>query len=170
MTLIEQYLKDNPVFIPAVVGFLINQDKVLLGLRKKVSNNLGLNLISGIGGKVGDSAEIANESTEEALAREFQEETGIKIVSPQNTGRVRFIWTHKPKWNQDVTIFIIKEWKDNPIETEAIKSEWYPINNLPKQQMWEDNLYWVPKILNGESIDAVFLYGEDEKVIDHKFF
>ena len=61
-------------FIPAVVAFLVKDDQVLLIERKKVTLNLGKNLISGVGGKIGDSEPFKNESADEALVRELNEE------------------------------------------------------------------------------------------------
>lgn len=166
MTGIEKYLENDPQFTPAVVGFLVKDNKVLLGQRLKVSLGLGLNLIAGIGGKVGDEPGCEHESVEEALVREFQEEIKVTPVSWENMGRVRFIWTHKPKRNQDVSIFLIKEWTGDPQITEAIDPSWYDINVLPTTQMWEDNRDWVPKVLAGIIVDGVFLYGEEETVLE----
>lgn len=185
---IKQYLTKDTLFTPAVVGYAIDGNKVLLGFRKKVSLGLGLNLISGIGGKVGDEEIFKNETPEEALIREFREEVHITPLEYEKVGRVRFVWTHKPQRNQDVNIYIIRSWKEIPEETEVVKPLWFPVDglfaksdiensekihrlrsiildSLPKDQMWEDNLDWVPLVLLGLKVDAVFVFGEEERVI-----
>jgi len=111
MSKIDRYLK-SVTFTPAVVGYLRENgsDHVCLIERKKVSGGLGQDLVAGIGGKVGDSPEIQNETPDEAMDRETNEEvgnkeSGIKVLEKANMGRVRFIFTHKSpdsKWNQDV--------------------------------------------------------------------
>ena len=170
MTKIQELLESKVSLIPAVVSFPIRGDEVLLIHRVKVSEGLGLNLISGVGGKVGgDIPKFATESAEAALEREVFEEIEIKPTKFRHVGRVRFIWIAKPKWSMDVRIYIVDEWEGSPTETAVAKPVWHKIDNLPVEQMWEDNRYWVHKVLAGERIDAVFLYGENGKLIEHIF-
>ena len=158
-------------FTPAVVGYLRDGDRVCLGVRKKVSAGLGENLIAGIGGKVGDAPEIRNETSEEAMDRESHEEIGVKVVEKQGMGRVRFIFSHKPpdsQWHQDVRIYSITKWQGVPSETESIKAEWFDIGEIPWGRMWEDNEYWLPKVLSGQKVDAVFLFSDDNKLVEYR--
>ena len=157
---------------PAVVGYLRDGDKVCLGVRKKVSHGLGENLIAGIGGKVGDTPEIQNETPEEAIDREANEEIGVKVMEKQYRGRVRFIFSHKPpdsKWNNDVKVYSITGWKGSPTETESTKPLWFSINDIPWKNMWEDNEHWLPKVLSGQQVDAVFLFSDDNKIVEYRF-
>jgi len=159
-------------FTPAVVGYLRDGDKVCLGVRKKVSHGLGENLIAGIGGKVGDTPEIQNETPEEAIDREANEEIGVKVMEKQYRGRVRFIFSHKPpdsKWNNDVKVYSITGWKGSPTETESTKPLWFSINDIPWKNMWEDNEHWLPKVLAGQLVNAIFLYSDDNKVAEFRF-
>ena len=158
---IENYLEQKPPLIRAVVGYLVDQEKVLLGLRKKVSLGLGENLIAGIGGKLED-----DESYEEALRREIAEEINISIKTYRKCGHVVFLFPHKAQWNQEGDTFIIDSWEGEPAETEAIKPIWYPKRDLPSKQMWEDNRLWVPKILNGETINGIFLYDKNDHIVE----
>lgn len=169
METIDSYLDTKPDFVKAVVGYLIKDENLILGLRKKVSNGLGENLISGIGGKV-----EKGEKDEEALIREIDEEICVKVLEYRDMGRVRFLFPHKPSWNQDVKIYIADEWDGEPTETEAIM----PINsiedkaltkaNIPLDRMWDDNSYWLPHVLSGKRIDAFYLFDENSKVIEEK--
>lgn len=162
MQTIQSILKTRPKFPQAVVGFIVKENRVLLGFRKKVSNNLGLNLTAGIGGKL-----ESGETNEEALVREFQEEIEVIPQKYQDLGRVRFLFGNSPTWNQDVRVFVIYEWNGEPQETEVIKPLWFQKNKLPFEQMWEDNALWVPNILDGEKIDAVYLYNDKNQVIEN---
>lgn len=158
---------NKSTFTPMVVGYIIKNDQVLLGLRKKVSWGLGENLVSGIGGKIGDVFGLENESNGEALIREFQEEIGVTPTKFEEMGVIKFIFPHKPKWNSLVYIYRILEWNGEPIETEVIKPEWYDKNKLPLEQMWDDNRLWVPQAINGEKINLEVIYGEDNKTVSH---
>jgi 8-oxo-dGTP diphosphatase len=162
MKTIESMLETNPQLTPAVVGYLTRGNKVLLGLRKKVSFGLGENLVAGIGGKI-----EADETADQALVREVEEEIGVTPTTYREVGNVTFLWTNKPKWNQKVTIYLVDEWTGEPQETDAIKPIWVNRNELPESQMWEDNLYWVPMVLEGKQIDATFLYNDEQKIAEH---
>jgi hypothetical protein len=163
---IVDYLNSDVSFTPAVIGYLIHKESVLLGMRKKVSTGMGTNLIAGIGGKIGDSEDYKNETFDEGLVREMKEEIQVTPTQYNKLGRVRFIWPDNLKWNQDVRIYIVEKWEGEPTETEAIKPNWYQISNLPLAQMWEDNAYWVPKSLEGVKVDMIFLIGNDNKTLE----
>lgn len=169
MSNIEKHLKEGIKFVPAVVCYFVKGDKVLLGLRKKVSLGLGENLIAGIGGKVGDLPDNCDETPEQALLREVMEEIGVKVLTYKKVGSVRFIWPGKPKWQQEVLAYIVESWEGEPQETEVMKPMWFDIGSLPVTQMWDDNAYWVPKVLAGESVNVTFLYGDNSKVIEYIF-
>lgn len=169
-SLIDKVLDTKPILIPAVVCFPVKDQDVLLMRRTKTSDGLGQDLISGIGGKVGDSETFRNETHEEALVREVHEEVGITPTKYRKIGRVRFLWETKPNWNMDVTIYIVEAWRGNPVETDVAKPVWHKISNLPKIHMWEDNHYWLPKVLEGEKVNAIFLYDENKKLSEHRFY
>ncbi|MFZ5425132.1 MAG: NUDIX domain-containing protein [Patescibacteria group bacterium] len=169
MKQLEHALKQNLTFVPAVVGFPIKGNKVLLMHRIKTSSGLGQDLVSGIGGKVGDEEMFKGESHEEALVRETKEEVGIVPIEFKESGNVTFIWTTKPEWNMKVKIYTINSWEGVPKQTEVALPVWHNKNNLPKENMWEDNIHWVPKVLAGEIVDAVFLYDESKRLSEYLF-
>lgn len=166
---IENYLKTDPVLTRAVVGFLLIDDKqVILGLRKKVSFGLGANLISGIGGKVGDVEGLENETVDEALKREVREEVGLSITGYQKVAEITFLFPQKPKWNQFVVAYLVNKWHGELTETDVIKPVLFEQDQLPVDSMWDDNRYWVPLVLLGKQLKATFLYGPDNKTVLEK--
>jgi 8-oxo-dGTP diphosphatase len=171
MPKINTYLATNPPLTRAVVGFLITRDNhVILGLRKKVSFGLGANLISGIGGKVGDIEGLENETDEEAMQRETKEEIGVRVTNLQKVAEITFLFPDKPKWNQFVIGFIIDKWTGELEETDVIKPKIYNVDQLPTNSMWEDNKYWLPLVFERKHVKATFLYGSNcssvvEKVV-----
>ena len=162
MNKVKHYLQQHtPVFTPAVVGYCIRGNDVLLGLRKQSSVGLGLQLIAGLGGKVGDSPECKHETHFEALVRELREEVGIEVQNAVEMGNVQFIFPDKPKWTMDTKIYLIDEWNGEPTESEDILPLWYPKHALPWNQMFSDNPLWLPRVLLGEKIQAVMLHREE---------
>ncbi len=161
---LEKQLNDAS-FTKAVVCYICDEDKVLLGLRKKVSLNFGENLIVGIGGKLEEG-----ETEEEGVMREVYEEIGVWLLKFVRMGRVRFLFSNKPEWNQNVTIFVAEKWDGDPVETDVIEPRWYEKKKLPESQMWHDNQFWVPKVLDGERVNAAFLIDEDKKVVEQRFY
>lgn len=150
---------------PMVDGYVLEDDKVLLGLRKQTEWGLGKNLIAGIGGKVGDRPEIANETHDKALEREFEEEIGATPELYHRAGQIICLYPHKPEWNQKIAVYIIDRLAGEPVETEAIRPEWYDVNQLPLDQMWDDSQYYLPQVLGGQAVRATFVYGPDNRTV-----
>lgn len=163
MDKIKDYLQKKPEFMHATVGYIYRHDQVLLGIRKRVSFGLGEQLIAGIGGKL-----EKNETDEEALRREFIEEINVKILSSKNMGKVAYLFPHKPKWNQIVSVFLIDKWQSEPKETDDIQPLWFKKAELPNNRMWPDNLYTIPLILSGKRIHGTFLYNEEGSIDEYE--
>ena len=162
MNKIITYQSTNPEIKKAVVAFLVEGDRVLLGHRKRVSNGLGQDLISGIGGKLEE-----NETNEEALIREIKEEIEVEVVGYREMGRIKFYFPHKPAWNQDVIIYIVDKWEGEPNETTDIKPEWFDKNEIPADKMWKDNSYWLGHVLSGKKVNAEFIHDESGNIDDY---
>ena len=163
MKTIKEYLYEKPKYHETVVGYICQENKVLLGIRKKVSFGLGEELIAGIGGKIEEG-----ETAVDALKREVKEEVEIEIEDIREMGRVLYLFPHKPNWNQRVTIYIIDTWHGDPSETDVIKPLWFHKDKLPNSRMWPDNLITIPLVISGKQIEGVFLYDENGKIIEQK--
>ncbi len=162
---IDMIPTDNASLTPMVAGYVVRDSQVLLGLRKQSSWDLGKNLVSGIGGKVGDLPGLEHETLDEALVREFKEEIGAGPVSFRKTSEVIFLFLAKPKWNQKVAVYLVEALDAEPQETDAIKPEWYNVNELPFAQMWDDAKYYLPQVLAGQKVSATFAYGPDNRTV-----
>ena len=49
-----------------------------------------------------------------------------------------------------VHIYTTEVWNGEPVESEEMKPYWYKVEDIPYDRMWEDDKYWLPKVLNGE--------------------
>lgn len=175
--MIEEYVKQTDKLTKSTVGILVDENNVILGLRKSSSTDLGLGLIAGIGGK-----HELGESDEECFIREFKEEVGTIIENGQENivcqplefkkvGRVRFFFKNKPiesSWNQDVAVYACTKWAGTPVETESTKPLTFNSSKIPFERMWPDNQYWIPKLLNNEQFNAVFIYEDAKQIAEYK--
>lgn len=144
--------------------FIIDQNKkrILLGYKKR---GFGVGKINGIGGKKEEG-----ETIEEAAIREGIEEVGIKFLDLVKVATLDFYFPYvdnPKKWNQQVIVFICNKWEGEPTETEEIKPEWFNLDAIPHHRMWSDDIYWFPKVLAGQTINASFLFNRDLEVEDH---
>ncbi len=134
--------------------------RVLLGLKKV---GFGAGKYTGFGGKVERGETVAT-----AAARELEEETGIKVREEdlQPVGRLTFIFPAKPEWSQKVHVFLATTWNGGPTESAEMLPAWFAVNGIPFEQMWQDAVHWLPRILAGERVDARFTFEQDNETID----
>lgn len=135
-------------------------EQVLLGLKKQ---GFGAGKWGGFGGKIEVGETIAG-----AAVRELQEETGVKVCEEnlQLMGHLTFVFPAKPAWNQVVYVFVAARWDSDPVESAEMKPAWFAINDIPYEQMWQDGVHWLPRILTGERIRARFIFKEDNETVD----
>src|SRR5207253_3226833 len=133
----------------ATVIFILKDEYILLGHKKR---GFGQNKWNGVGGKV-----EPEETIKASAVREVEEEIGIKLSEDdlEQVAILRFYFPDFPKdvnYNQEVHAFFVI-WKPKmgePIETEEIYPKWYKKDEMPFNQMWEDDRTWLPKALAGE--------------------
>ncbi len=129
---------------------IIHRDgKVLLGMKKR---GFGAGRWNGFGGKVEEG-----ESIEEAARRELREEVGVAPLDMQKRGIIEFEFENDPK-KLEVHIFRIAQFEGNPEETEEMKPAWYDADKIPFQQMWPDDIFWLPLLLDGKKFKGRFLF------------
>jgi 8-oxo-dGTP pyrophosphatase MutT (NUDIX family) len=147
---------------PRTVVFLLKDSSVLLGYKK---TGFGNGKYVGIGGKV-----EPGESIEEAAIREMQEETSITPIGLQLVAILRFYFPHieDESWNQEVHAFISTTWEGEPTETDELRPEWFNVEDVPYDKMWDDSHSWITQILAGERLEGDFMFNEELKVVEKK--
>lgn len=137
---------------------VVRGKSILLGMKKR---GFGAGRWNGFGGKV-----EPGESIEEAARRETKEECGIGITAMEAVGVHEFEF-EKDRGNiLEVHVFRVVDYKWEPVETEEMKPAWYPIDQIPFNEMWPDDRYWIPIFLAGKKFRTKFLFGEGDAVLE----
>jgi 23S rRNA (cytosine1962-C5)-methyltransferase len=139
-------------------------NQVLLGYKKI---GFGQGKYTGFGGKVEPGETIAA-----AACRELLEETGISIPPEKliSMGVLTFLFPNQPAWNQEVHVCRIENWQGEPVESDEMAPEWFAVDQLPFERMWDDGRYWLPPILSGLTYFARFTFKDDNATIDQVAF
>ena len=136
--------------------FVFNpENQILLAMKKR---GFGEGKWNGAGGKVEEGETIV-----QAASRELREETGIEIVPEKMESKwvLHFHFSGKPEWDQDVNLFVSHGYTGWFEETEEMKPEWFDADKIPFDAMWEDDPYWLPRVIDGENVEFEFYFGED---------
>ena len=143
--------------------FLRDGDKILLALKKR---GFGAGKWNGAGGKVQEG-----ETVSQSLIREIKEEIAVELEEKdlKKCAELSFHFRDDPTWDQLCHVFFISKWQGNPAETEEMKPEWFSVSDIPYEKMWTDDIHWLPKVLAGKQIKAVFHFtGKGESFDEYK--
>ena len=129
--------------------------QILLGVKLR---GFGQGKIVGFGGKIEDG-----ETVTEAAARELHEEAGLRAESDQleEVAQLTFLFPARPDWDHLVHVFLAHGWSGEPVGSAEISAEWYDLDTLPYDRMWDDDRYWLPRVLAAERLHATFIYADD---------
>ena len=161
---LENFPERNPKNVQqATLCYLIRgkgkNREILLAMKKR---SFGKGFWNGSGGKP-----KSQESIKKCLLREVEEEVGVK-VDPKGIKKVALLHFYFPKlkatWDQDVHVFLIKKWHGRPKETEEMRPKWFKIADLSYKEMWPDDPYWLPLVLNGKQVEGYFRFQENGQI------
>lgn len=138
---------------------ILKNDRVLLGMKKR---GFGAGRWNGFGGKV-----EAGEAIEAAAKRETQEECGVIITEMEKVGIHEFEFADKRGEILEVHVFRVDAWQGEPEETEEMRPQWFTIDAVPYDEMWPDDIHWLPVFLAGKKFRTKFLFGEGDAVLEN---
>lgn len=141
--------------------FLIKEGKVLLAMKKR---GFGAGRWNGLGGKVD-----TGESYEQAMKREAREEAGVTPVEYGKSAEILFDeYDGEDKVRHHVEVFLCDAWDGEPIETEEMAPKWFDKDDLPLNDMWDDDRYWLPRVMAGEKLKCQFKLDGGDKVVSQR--
>eukprot|EP01097_Dermamoeba_algensis_P000572 TRINITY_DN1198_c0_g1_i1.p1 TRINITY_DN1198_c0_g1~~TRINITY_DN1198_c0_g1_i1.p1 ORF type:complete len:175 (-),score=24.74 TRINITY_DN1198_c0_g1_i1:876-1400(-) len=139
----------------------LQKSRILLGLKKR---GFGVNKWNGFGGKV----KVGQETIEEAAKREVHEECSLVVKSMEKRGVIYFEFDEKLEPALfEVHIFVCSSWEGLEEESEEMRPKWYSLDAIPYDQMWIDDVFWLPLLLKGRCFEALFSFGDFETLVSH---
>ena len=139
----------------ATLVYLVRGDSVLL-MRKLRGHGAGK--VNAPGGRV-----EAGESVEACAMREVAEEVGIRVKALELRALLRY---DDPAEGFAMAgfAFVSSDFEDTPARTAEADPFWCRIDEIPYDEMWENDRIWLPRVLRGERIRADFRFCRDRLV------
>jgi 8-oxo-dGTP diphosphatase len=141
----------------ATLMFVQQGTRVLL-IRKK--RGLGAGKINGPGGRI-----EPGETPMECAIRETHEELCITPLGVQAAGELFFHAEDMPRIHGYV--FTASDYTGTPAETDEAIPMWTETDKIPYEEMWEDDQYWLPQVLDGKVVEGWFSFIA-EALLDYK--
>jgi len=131
--------------------------EVLLGLKKA---GFGAGRYVGVGGKIEPGEPVVR-----AAVRELWEETGVQASEADliPMAHLTFLFPYRPDWDHLVHAFLVPRWQGEPRESDEMEPAWFRVKAIPFDRMWDDSAYWLPHVLSGRRVRAVFVFDEDNE-------
>ncbi len=134
-----------------------NVSDVCLAMKKR---GFGQGRWNGMGGKVEHG-----ETVEQAMVREVFEESMVDVKQYDKVAELSFTFIKSPDWNQLVHVFMCDEWEGEVQETEEMKPRWFLRDDIPYDDMWPDDKYWLPEVLKGTKLRADFVFEDGDNLV-----
>jgi len=109
------------------------------------------------------------ESPEQACIREVYEESGLRVSDLKCHGALKFWFgdTYEPVIV--CHIFSTKSFNGQLLEGQEGLLRWMSFDDLLYEEMWEDDRYWLPLLIEGKSFNGEFRFDkEGSKLINYK--
>ena len=155
--------KEKEKVLPhAVLIFLIRGKEVLLA-RKMF--HIGAGCWNGYGGGIENG-----ETPILAAKRELEEESGVRVRLGDLELAAEIDFHNHPLGQKPfvcrVSVFLAHQWQGEPKETpEMMTPTWFPISELPLENLMLADPHWLPQVLAGEKILVEAWYGPRQKTL-----
>ena len=132
--------------VRATLIFIRRGDELLL-IEKKTG--LGAGKVNGPGGKL-----EPGETPRQCAHRELEEELSITTEQLTPVAQLRFLMSNYH--DIECLVFFADGFSGRPLESPEARPFWCPLDAIPWAQMWEDDVLWLPRALEGERLRGAF--------------
>ena len=141
--------------------FLRRNDEILLAMKKRGHGDGKWN---GAGGKI-----EPGETIERAMIRETKEEIGVTPIDYNQVAEISFVQYDKEELEAvRMSVFIATKWTGEPTESEEMAPKWFKIDEIPYDHMFADDKYWLPRVLDGQTLKARFKFDKNWTMEDYE--
>ncbi len=126
--------------------YIFHGDQVLLAMKKR---SHGVGKWNGPGGKV-----KVGESMKDAACREVWEEVGLRVLPDDliDVGVVEFVYEGQSENTNRCSVFLARVFSGELTESDEMRPQWFPLADLPWDNMWKSDEVWLLQALRGERV------------------
>lgn len=135
----------------ATLCFVLSNRQILLIEKLR---GLGKGKVNAPGGRI-----EPGESPAQCAVRETQEELHVTPLNPAPRGRLRFQFTDG--YSLECFVFSATQYTGTPTPTDEAIPLWTPLDHIPYNRMWADDILWLPHMLSGHNVEGTFLFDHD---------
>lgn len=138
----------------ATLCHIIKDGRLLL--QRKSEGLFGGGKWNGVGGKL-----EVDETPEECVRREVYEETGLRVSSLRFHGVLYFYFGDGDEADWVVFVYSTGRFEGDPRPSGEGILQWFKVEEIPYEEMWQDDRHWLPLLLRGESFQGEFHFDEE---------
>ena len=136
----------------ATLLFILRDSRILL-IHKKTG--LGAGKINGPGGRIDPG-----ETPREGAIREVQEELCVTPSGVREAGELFFQFVDG--YALHGAVFTATGFAGTLCETHEAAPLWTPVDAIPYEKMWADDVLWLPMLLAGRGFRGFFIFDGDD--------
>ena len=140
--------------VEATLCHIVDGGRLLL--QRKSAGLFGEGRWNGVGGKL-----KAGEAPREGAAREALEETGLRVSNLKPHGVLNFYFGQKAVPDWVVHVFSTGSFEGGLEPSEEGTLRWFALDEIPYDEMWQDDRHWLPLLLEGRRFNGDFYFNED---------
>ncbi len=106
------------------------------------------------------------ETPVDALREAAQKEVGVTVDTMVKHAEISFIFPHNPSSDQLLHIYTSEDFTGEPLAGAEMDPAWLSTSYIPYSEMWQDVIFWLPKILEGEKLQGRFVFGEGDVITE----
>lgn len=142
----------------ATLCIIKKDNKILLQL--KTEGRFGEGKWNGSGGKINPG-----ELPHEAVVREVEEETGLKVRDLKLHGVLRHHFEAEEEKIWKVYVYSTSIFNGTIQSSPEGELKWFHIEDIPYDKMWLDDIYWLPLLLEDREFAGDFYFNEDGSIL-----
>ena len=81
--------------------------------------------------------------------------------------QLEFAFPARPAWDLRLEVFTSTSYSGTLTPSSELAPWWCPVRGLPLDRMWDDDRYWLARVLGGERLQGGFVYAPDNETVHH---